>query len=185
GIDGSQVPLEDGHAATTAGSGLNVAVSVSGQTATVTVGSAAGLSPADAAALVDGLVYGHTGENPGALSRIVTITGITDDGGTANGGDDTGEPGVSVTVAMVPVNDAPAISGTPATVVDQGVAYNFVPTVSDVDNGLEDLTFAIVNKPDWADFDAATGGLSGTPGNGDVGVTAGIVISVNDGQVAE
>ncbi|SFJ97522.1 Ig-like domain-containing protein, partial [Parapedobacter indicus] len=180
-IDGSQVALEDGHTVTTAGSGLDVSVSVSAGTATVTIGSTAGLSTADAAALVDGMTYGHTGENPGELSRIVTITGVTDDGGTANGGDDTGEPGVSARVTMVPVNDAPAISGTPATVVDQDVAYSFVPAVSDVDNGPEDLTFAIVNKPDWADFDPATGELSGIPGNSDVGTTTGITITVSDG----
>lgn len=45
------------------------------------------------------------------------------------------------------------------------------------------LIFSIANKPEWADFDTATGELSGTPGNGDVGVTTGIVITVSDGTL--
>ncbi|WP_188508061.1 Ig-like domain-containing protein [Parapedobacter pyrenivorans] len=82
---------------------------------------------------------------------------------------------------VVNVNDAPTISGIPATSVEQDVAYSFVPTASDADNDMEELTFMIANKPDWADFDTATGELSGTPGNGNVGVTTGIVLTVTDG----
>ncbi|MDF4377416.1 putative Ig domain-containing protein, partial [Vibrio parahaemolyticus] len=38
------------------------------------------------------------------------------------------------------------------------------------------------NKPAWVSFDAATGTLSGTPSNDDVGTYAGIVITVSDGS---
>jgi len=77
------------------------------------------------------------------------------------------------------INDAPTISGTPATTVAEDAAYSFTPTASDVDAG-DALTFNIVNKPNWASFDAATGALTGTPVNADVGTTAGIVITVTD-----
>ncbi|WP_345969507.1 tandem-95 repeat protein [Sulfurimonas sp. HSL1-6] len=86
---------------------------------------------------------------------------------------------VSVTVA--PVNDAPTIGGTPATSVDQDAPYSFTPSSGDIDG--DTLTFGIVNQPAWAAFDPATGALTGTPGNGDVGTTADINISVSDGTV--
>ncbi|MBA6326354.1 hypothetical protein H4J46_00005, partial [Colwellia sp. MB02u-6] len=76
-------------------------------------------------------------------------------------------------------NDAPIISGTPATTVAEDAAYSFIPTVSDVDAG-DTQSFSITNKPSWAIFSTLTGGLTGTPTNTDVGITAGIVISVKD-----
>ncbi|MFD2556281.1 putative Ig domain-containing protein [Sphingobacterium tabacisoli] len=88
-------------------------------------------------------------------------------------------PAFSITV--VNVNDAPTITGTPATTVDQDATYSFTPTANDVDGDV--LTFSIVNKPSWATFDPATGRLTGTPRNADVGTTSGIVISVSDGEL--
>ncbi|WP_188959311.1 putative Ig domain-containing protein, partial [Shewanella ulleungensis] len=41
-----------------------------------------------------------------------------------------------------------------------------------------------INKPTWASFNSANGQLSGTPTNTDVGTTAGIVISVSDGNIS-
>ncbi|HHO67505.1 MAG TPA: hypothetical protein ENK12_00605, partial [Gammaproteobacteria bacterium] len=77
------------------------------------------------------------------------------------------------------VNDAPTISGNPATTVVAGSAYNFQPSAADIDG--DPLTFSIANKPAWASFDAATGRLSGTPGESQVGTTRGVQISVSDG----
>jgi autotransporter-associated beta strand protein len=89
-------------------------------------------------------------------------------------------PAFSLTVSNV--NDAPVISGTPATSVAEGAAYSFTPTATDADAETT-LSFSISNKPAWASFNSATGTLSGTPGNADVGVTSGIVISVSDGSL--
>ncbi|NVK29936.1 MAG: putative Ig domain-containing protein, partial [Gammaproteobacteria bacterium] len=80
---------------------------------------------------------------------------------------------------VVNTQDAPVIEGTPANSVDEDSAYSFTPTASDDDG--DALTFSITNKPNWAVFDDATGALTGTPANADVGITTGIVISVNDG----
>jgi len=77
------------------------------------------------------------------------------------------------------VNDAPVIAGTPNTGVDEDAAYSFIPTVTDIDSG-DTKTFSIANKPSWADFDAATGALTGTPTNADVGTNTAIVITVTD-----
>ncbi|WP_229599853.1 Ig-like domain-containing protein [Vibrio navarrensis] len=87
-----------------------------------------------------------------------------------------------VTITLSNVNDAPVISGSPATQVDEDSAYQFVPQASDNDPA-DTLTYSIANKPSWATFDTATGALSGTPSNSDVGTNTGIVISVSDGSV--
>jgi hypothetical protein len=78
------------------------------------------------------------------------------------------------------VNVAPTIAGTPLTTIAEDSPYSFSPTAADVDTGAV-LTFAIANKPTWATFDTNTGALTGTPTNGDVGTTNGIIISVSDG----
>ncbi|MGF1736908.1 Ig-like domain-containing protein [Photobacterium satsumensis] len=80
---------------------------------------------------------------------------------------------------VVNVNDAPSISGSPATSVQQDASYSFTPVASDIDN--DDLTFSIDNQPSWASFNTASGVLSGTPTNDDVGTTSSIVIKVSDG----
>ena len=87
-------------------------------------------------------------------------------------------PAFSITVDNT--NDAPVISGVPASTVAQDAVYSFTPTASDPDG--DDLTFSIVNKPSWAAFDTATGSMTGTPTNSDVGTTTAIAISVSDGE---
>lgn len=81
------------------------------------------------------------------------------------------------------VNDAPSISGSPDGSVDQDQSYRFTPAANDIDAN-ETLTFSIDNKPSWAQFDSATGTLSGTPGNADVGGQSNIIISVSDGEAS-
>jgi hypothetical protein len=76
-------------------------------------------------------------------------------------------------------NSVPVISGNPATEVTVGSAYSFVPTANDADG--DALTFSITNQPGWANFDQATGQLSGTPGGADVNVYNDIRITVSDG----
>ena len=89
-------------------------------------------------------------------------------------------PGFSIQViAQAPPNTPPRISGTPLTSVAATQSYAFQPTASDAEGN--PLTFSIANKPAWANFNAATGLLSGTPGTGDVGTFGNIIISVSDG----
>jgi len=87
------------------------------------------------------------------------------------------------TITINDVNEAPVIGGTPATSVDEDTFYSFTPTASDEDAGAM-LTYSITNQPSWATFDPASGALTGTPVNADVGTTTGIVIAVTDGIVA-
>jgi len=78
-----------------------------------------------------------------------------------------------------PGNQAPTISGTPASTATVGQAYSFTPTAADPDG--QALTFSIANRPTWATFNTATGRLTGTPTAADVGTYSGIVITVSDG----
>jgi len=75
-------------------------------------------------------------------------------------------------------NNAPTITGTPATVATTGVAYTFQPTGADADN--DTLGYSIQNKPSWATFSSSSGRLSGTPSA--AGTHSNIVISVTDGK---
>ncbi|BBN80756.1 hypothetical protein PA25_07410 [Pseudoalteromonas sp. A25] len=84
-------------------------------------------------------------------------------------------------ITVTNVNDAPVITGTPATTANERQPYSFTPTAADIDGDL--LSFSIANKPTWASFNTATGTLSGTPVQNDVGTTADIVISVSDSQL--
>jgi len=76
-------------------------------------------------------------------------------------------------------NNAPAISGVPATTVTVDTAYSFIPSANDADG--DNLIFNISNPPGWASFNSSTGALTGTPAIGDEGTTQNIVISVSDG----
>jgi hypothetical protein len=80
-------------------------------------------------------------------------------------------------------NQAPAISGSPATLVTEGESYLFKPSASDPDG--DSLNFSIANKPAWASFDASTGTLSGNPADGSAGLYSGITISVSDGELSD
>ncbi len=81
-----------------------------------------------------------------------------------------------------PPNNAPTISGTPATSVTTGQTYSLTPTASDPDG--DALSFSIVNRPTWASFSSSTGRLSGTPTSTSAGEYIDIVISVSDGQAS-
>ncbi len=81
-----------------------------------------------------------------------------------------------------PANNAPVISGTPASEVLVDNAYSFTPTASDPDG--DALTFSMQNKPTWAQFDTTTGTLSGTPQVSNVGDYQNIAITVSDGDLS-
>ena len=97
-------------------------------------------------------------------------------------GGDVDEPGLTTSASPTPpagTNGAPSISGNPPPAIVVGNQYSFRPDASDPDG--DTLTFEIQNKPDWADFDASTGTLSGMAPLGTEGEYAGILIIVSDG----
>ncbi|MDO1530354.1 Ig-like domain-containing protein [Fulvimonas sp. R45] len=142
-VDGTAVALTDGNSVTTATHGYTVAVTLAGGTATVAITRPGDYSTADAEALVNGLAYSNSSDNPTvAGGRTITLASIQDNGGTANGGVDTATPGIGETVVLTAVNDAPVVttSGGAASfvagdnVASAPVAVDGGLTVSDVDN---------------------------------------------------
>ena len=163
-----------------------------GPSTTVVQGSAYAFTPT--ASDPDGNTLTFSITNKPAWATFSTTTGaLTGTPGAGNVGATTGIvigvsdgtltaslPAFTLTVSA-PQNRVPTISGTPGTTVVQGNAYAFTPAASDPDGNT--LTFSITNKPGWASFNTSTGMLSGTPGAGDVGTTAGVVITVSDGTL--
>ena len=122
-----------------------------------------------------GELSGTPGDHDVGTSSNIVIT-VTDSGSVS-------ASLAPFSIIVINVNDAPVISGTPSTSAAEDAVYSFIPTVTDVDSG-DTKTFAIANKPSWATFNTATGELSGTPTNNDLGTSSGIVISVSDGANA-
>lgn len=76
-------------------------------------------------------------------------------------------------------NSPPTITGTPNTSVVAGSQYVFRPDASDSDG--DALSFSVVNKPGWANFNTTNGRLGGYPSASDIGISKLIEISVTDG----
>jgi hypothetical protein len=79
-------------------------------------------------------------------------------------------------------SSSPAITGAPAKIATVGQAYRFQPRAVNVSKG-RSLRFTIANKPSWASFDAASGELSGTPTEHQVGLFPAIQIGLTAGTV--
>lgn len=88
-------------------------------------------------------------------------------------------PEFAIQVSPAP-NRAPTINGSPARSVVAGNLYSFTPTAADADG--DSLSFTIQNKPVWADFNAGSGKLSGTPTEQQVREYRDIIIAVTDGK---
>ena len=80
------------------------------------------------------------------------------------------------------LNSLPVLSGSPAQSISPTENYSFTPSANDVDG--DELTFSILNKPNWATFNNQTGQLSGSPTSNNIGNNSNIVISVSDGTVS-
>jgi Putative Ig domain/Fibronectin type III domain len=168
----------------------NQAPTINGTPASsVTVGSSYSFTPSGSDPDQDAL--GYTIQNKPAWAAFSTSTGrlsgtpTSSNVGTFSGivitvsdGTDTASLApFTITVNAAP-NRAPTISGTPATSVNAGTAYNFQPSGGDADG--DTLMYSIQNKPSWATFSTTTGKLSGTPSS--AATHSGIVIAVSDGK---
>ena len=168
----------------------NNAPTISGTPGTsVVIGNAYSFVPQASDADGDALVFSVTGLPAWAIfdvnSGALTGTPVAADVGlysdirirVSDGQQSSALPAFSIQVFAD--NSTPVISGTPQSQVMADSAYSFVPTASDPDG--DALTFSVTGLPAWAGFNPANGALSGTPGVGDIGVYAGIAISVTDG----
>ena len=74
----------------------------------------------------------------------------------------------SLTISVTNTNDAPTVTSTAVTAVNEDAAYSYTFVASDMDIG-DSVTLAAPTLPNWLSFDASTGVLSGTPTNTEVG----------------
>ncbi|AEY00993.1 hypothetical protein GU3_06185 [Oceanimonas sp. GK1] len=139
GVDGSSITLTDGVSGTTSGNGLSYSVAVSGGTATVTL-SGGNLSAEGLEALIEGMTYLNSSEDPGTADRVVTLTSLSDDGGVADGGVNTASLSLASTVTVVAVNDAPVAVDDSAAAVEAGGIANGTAGSSASGNVLSDDT---------------------------------------------
>src|SRR5688572_7173384 len=86
---------------------------------------------------------------------------------------------IEISAPTQPVDMPPVISGSPPAAVVAEHEYGFQPSASDPEGAR--LSFAVQNRPVWANFDASNGRLSGTPTSAQVGTYDNIVISATDG----
>ncbi|GFE78049.1 hypothetical protein GCM10011487_00490 [Steroidobacter agaridevorans] len=113
----------------------------------------------------------------GGLFALV-MTGLVTAG--CGGGGGGGGSSASASSTDASGNAAPTISGTPATQAAVGANYSVTPQAKDDDG--DTLAFSIQNKPTWAEFNTATGTLTGTPSA--EATFANIVITVSDGKTS-
>src|SRR5687768_7850633 len=112
----------------------------------------------------------------GGLLALV-MTGVVTSGCGGGGG---GGSSASAGSSDASGNAAPTISGSPATQAAVGANYSVTPHAKDNDG--DQLAFSIQNKPTWAQFNTATGALTGTPSA--EATFANIVITVSDGKTS-
>ena len=93
------------------------------------------------------------------------------------------EATATVTINVEDVNEAPTITGTPPASIAQDTAYSFTPGGGDVDAG-DIPIYSLSNNPTWLMVNIATGELSGTPTNADVGLNSRIVLSVASNEAS-
>ncbi|MFB2760007.1 beta strand repeat-containing protein, partial [Shewanella xiamenensis] len=121
-------------------------------------------------------VLSGTPTNANVGSHAVLLRATDVDGLTA-------EQSFSIVVANV--NDAPTISSMALTSATQDAAYSYTLVATDSDVG-DSVTLSAVTLPSWLSFNAATGVLSGTPTNANVGSHAVVLRATDvDGLTAE
>ncbi|WP_020408661.1 tandem-95 repeat protein [Hahella ganghwensis] len=87
---------------------------------------------------------------------------------------------VTVSITVQAVNDAPTISGTPATTIVEGNAYSFTPTLNDVEG--DTISVSASNLPSWLSLNSSTGALTGNATV--VGTYSNIVLTATDGSAS-
>jgi VCBS repeat-containing protein len=102
---------------------------------------------------------------------VVTVKVTATDGGSATGSD-------TFNIKVTNTNDAPSITSTEVTSVNEDTAYSYTLKASDVDSG-DTVTLASTTIPSWLSFNSGTGVLSGTPKNSNLGDHS-VVLSATD-----
>ena len=86
----------------------------------------------------------------------------------------------SVCATATNVNDAPIITSTAVTAVNEDAAYSYTVTTNDVDS--DTVTITGTTAASWMSFNTNTGALTGTPTNSHVGSHSVVISTASDGN---
>ena len=146
-FNGDSVQMTDLNSVTAGGVTADVSFPA-GTTATVTFNFTGGENETDFETFLNTLAYRNSNNNPTEGDRVVTLTALMDDGGTANMGDDTAALNISSTVTVVATNDNPTMSGLPTDItVTEDIASDVdlsIASFGDIDSGANDITLTVV-----------------------------------------
>ena len=147
-IDGTLVQLSNLNSQTTGTNGMTAVTALAGGTATVTISKTGGISSSLMQELVDGLVYRNFTADPGAASRVVTITSLRDSGLNGSGNDNINSAlSIASTVTVTPVNDEPTFTatGTNPGFTENGAAVDLFssPSASAIEAGQLSKTLVV------------------------------------------
>ncbi|MGE0973145.1 putative Ig domain-containing protein (plasmid) [Klebsiella sp. WOUb02] len=150
-LDGTSIALVAGSGTTS--SGYSYSVMMDGDTVVLILSSTDGVA---AASLIDGIAYANVSNEPTEGDRIVTLTSVSDNGGTDNGGSDTTALAIATIVSVSAVNDAPSVTAAGASVAytegDGSVTLfsNAVIDTVEADQNVVSLTIIVSGVSDGA-----------------------------------
>ncbi|GAH70391.1 unnamed protein product, partial [marine sediment metagenome] len=87
----------------------------------------------------------------------------------------------TVTITVDPINDAPVITSTPVTEVNETDSYNYQVTATDADG--DDLIYSLTQDYGWLSIDSNTGLITGTALSIDFDTDYNITFQVSDGTL--
>ncbi|MCS5687217.1 MAG: hypothetical protein NZ659_00365, partial [Acidimicrobiales bacterium] len=112
--------------------------------------------------LINALAYKNTDDSPSVSNnRVVTITTLKDDGGTANSGDDSVTVSIAATVTVANQNDAPVIADSDdtgsVTEASEGTTDTASDTMTVTDADGDSVTWSCTSCTDAGDTQTLTG----------------------------
>jgi hypothetical protein len=109
-----------------------------------------------------------------SLAVLAVFSALMAACGGGGGGDDA--------TVVTPSGITLQIFGVPPSTILAGRAFSFKPRAQDAAGAT--FTFSVSGLPTWAQFDSATGRITGMPAAADVGAYPSIAVSVSDGATS-
>ncbi len=179
-IDGASIALNIGNSGTTTNFSYSVINVLGVNVITLTGGSVSSLV---LEGIINDTTYQNNSTNPTEASRVISISGLRDSGGTADGGDDFNIIfGVSSNVAVTAVNNIPVVLDNTLS-INQGstvVVSSLDLAATDAESDDTLLTFNVTNITN-GHFALSSDTSSAITSFTQSQITAGVIVFVHDG----
>jgi large repetitive protein len=121
-----------------------------------------------------GVITGTPGESDGGTSNTIIVT-VQDNGSPVMSASQT------FTLSVLETNTAPTLTMISDQYATEHVAFTSIsPSSSDSDLPVQTLTYSATGLPAWANINATTGVITGSPGETDGGTSAVVTVIVTD-----